>query len=670
MRSLRPIGLLLAFAPLLAAPAPCDESTPTLQDFADFSAAWSAAHAPGGGWDGSWDLTDDGVLDHEDAAAFLAALLVGPQEEPYPLLLAEAAGRYCEALVADDRAAALQDFLDWLGRQDEVAFCALSSNGTTVSVETPTGELYVYLLGFQLPVGGSTALPARRVAPAQASLTTLMPELGKAGCFSSLGPGFWGITELVAGYLEDAGFDVAPNQDLTLAVLEDLADYDVLLLTTHGSWAKNLAGNDTFTLATVHRANDPAILSAYAADIAAQLLVKATVVCDITDPHNVLRDSVIAATTGFIQKYNDRLAPNNITVACACESTEKPEIGEAFVAMGSAAFLGWNRSVKTEFAADAVPYFFERLIEKNNTRPTEPLIRPLNVSEALTLMDTVGLREDPFLGAQFTWVGRAYTTAALRPGVLCSCRAGEVLHLDGSFGVEEGRLLMGGTPLAASKWTNSVVEAPCPEGYQAGVVVVEAANGGLSNQAIFGKYEGTVDLSVENSHFGYSGDVVVTTRTRQFAGAYTDLLTLDILRPVARAFNLIQDGGHVRCELEGMKETGKYRYVTAFDEERDTRFGDLLSFTTLGDGITNATVLFSFTVPVQVTDLDTGDSWFRDDLLTLSKSHIGDPLATYDEDTGVIGAGLWDWELTGDNDVIMSWTELAPSPAVDPSAPR
>jgi hypothetical protein len=142
------------------------------------------------------------------------------------------------------------------------------------------------------------------------------------------------------------------NQYATVNALNDIADYGLIAINTHGGIDGE--GQVIFQSGELFNPLSPLIDD--------WILGRVTLTPHYTGDYNVwtVRPSYISSRNGTM--------PGSIIYNGYCHSAQNSTMVNAFISKGAGAFVGFNQSIDFRFNADVAPIFFESIIEGETTQ--------------------------------------------------------------------------------------------------------------------------------------------------------------------------------------------------------------------------------------------------------------------------------------------------------------
>lgn len=152
------------------------------------------------------------------------------------------------------------------------------------------------------------------------------------------------VAMLAASALE---FDVThlSDQEATIAELERLTEYGLVVLATHGSAGRHIL---TGEVATDERREE---YDALRQD--GQVVVWTYIEIGDDEDEATVREDVFGVTDAFIDALPGTF-PQSLIVNNSCESTLRDDLSDAFLARGAATYVGYSEVVSSAFAVDMV----------------------------------------------------------------------------------------------------------------------------------------------------------------------------------------------------------------------------------------------------------------------------------------------------------------------------
>ena len=160
------------------------------------------------------------------------------------------------------------------------------------------------------------------------------------------------VTMLAASNLE---FDLTylSDQEATIAELERLTEYGLVVLATHGSGGRHLL---TGEVATEEKREEYDALRQ-----AGQIVVWTYIEIGDDGGDATVREDVFGVTDAFIDALPGTF-PQSLIVNNSCESTQREDLSDAFLAKGAATYVGHSAVVSSKFAVDMVLELIEPMV--------------------------------------------------------------------------------------------------------------------------------------------------------------------------------------------------------------------------------------------------------------------------------------------------------------------
>lgn len=160
----------------------------------------------------------------------------------------------------------------------------------------------------------------------------------------------------------DFEFDITTyiNQDATVAALENMTEYGLIIFDTHGSGGKEFGtGEIVDTNANVYKTKYKAMLKE------GKLSIWKNVTISITGAVKNKKD-LYAIRAPFISGLTGKF-PNSVIFNGSCESTKAPDLENAFIGKGAKTYYGFNKVVNVTFCALAADSAVKRLAKDLKT---------------------------------------------------------------------------------------------------------------------------------------------------------------------------------------------------------------------------------------------------------------------------------------------------------------
>jgi len=664
--------------------------TYTLQDSSDLT-SWDEMGDPisGDGMDASVAVTVSLAWRY-----YRLQIATSAVNDPYPVLLEEAADRYAAAMGQPDLSAALEEFVAWLQGRPEVSAVWTTTESTSVTVEAADGILYAYVQA--RPLGSTSEPQFAGILPAASSPATeplspaqvRMPQLGRAGLFYGCGPDFTDAGDKVSTALQPLFGANIDRGDLTLERLQHLSGYDLLLLDSHGDLLVTGTSGTRFALSTVDEFSDPAVAVAYSDDFEEHRLVKMVVVWE-EEGHNWQEREVVGAFPEFIEKYNTvNVNTDCLVIVNACYSNAREEPAGLFLGLGASAYVGWTDPVGDKFSSEqSIPYFVDRLAMVNVELPHDPPMRPLSVAEALLVM------QHPSVNVEYDAERDSHLVATaeqpgdeivLRPTIRGARASGDLVGMEGFFGEQPGSVYLDSHPLTVHSWDATLVVAELSSEDSSGRLTVTSGNLATSNEAELVQYGFNVAIHV--SHPFCEGTLVVSGECRNVAGAFLSAspvapgATGDDFgwEPIERTF-FLREGVGLSWELSGSSfyETDTYWMSMTVNSTGARPLGgdEWLYFLMQDEQVYIQSSVIKPSVWATVTRVRKSDDETENYSLPVTVAPNGANLlstADHDMETGIIGSGQSVLVVPGLEPATyqFEWGQIEPSPRVDIDKPR
>jgi hypothetical protein len=149
--------------------------------------------------------------------------------------------------------------------------------------------------------------------------------------------------------LKNAGFsvDVLRNEQVTIAVLEHLADYSVIYMETHS----NVLGTDAAIVVDDTNNDNPAY----------QQLLADRSVMQFTIAGDDAQHFYLGVTSAFFQKHVPRFSPSTIIFFNGCAVLAAPLFWSTLQSQGVGALIGWDNEALSSLTEAAGSYVVQKL---------------------------------------------------------------------------------------------------------------------------------------------------------------------------------------------------------------------------------------------------------------------------------------------------------------------
>jgi len=359
-------------------------------------------------------------------------------------------------------------------------------------------------------------------APALAAADLEVPGSANALLLRFEGPEFNegnGAMTRMPKALKEHGWNVAPDQALTIAALKNRGELGLLFVTSHSG----MFGPDDekeFSLML----NDEATVS-NEIDHAADLFTGRLIYHRDRNTWQRLgyaKSPRYAATSRFVTEYLS-FSSNSLVILLSCNSgAEKAKVfRDAFAAKGASSIIAWdgNANYYSFYTPDKL---IDRLTGANLADPSQkPPNRAFNMKDVWAWLEeqlwTITPPWDPTFETAFAKLfGGGFD---LSNPVITELQAAahDKLFIHGDFGSAPGSLTIGGTPVAFEKWGSKLIEVNLPTGPNdppgsAGHVVVKARER-TSNLRTLTSWRGQISYVLEDRPDGDGAGVLVNKIT-------------------------------------------------------------------------------------------------------------------------------------------------------------
>ena len=166
------------------------------------------------------------------------------------------------------------------------------------------------------------------------------------------------ISPSVTQILNNSGFDFALttclNQDATISVLNNMTDYGLVVMETHGLGGKEFGtGEIVDTNASVYKDQYKAMLKA------GKLAIWKNITISVAGAVTTQKD-IYAIRAPFISDLTGNF-PNSVIYNGSCESTMNPDLQNAFLGKGAKAYYGFSKVVHADFCVKMADTVVKRL---------------------------------------------------------------------------------------------------------------------------------------------------------------------------------------------------------------------------------------------------------------------------------------------------------------------
>lgn len=168
----------------------------------------------------------------------------------------------------------------------------------------------------------------------------------------------------VKSILQDSssGFEIDyySNQNATVAVLNNLTNYGLVILATHGSGGNSfLTGEIVDTNATAYKDSYKALLKANKLKISLNLVIA-------NNGGVKTRANVYGVKAAFISDIAGTF-PNSVILNNSCESTKSADLQNAFIGKGAKTYYGYDKIVSSGFCVTNADTLVKRLAKDMKT---------------------------------------------------------------------------------------------------------------------------------------------------------------------------------------------------------------------------------------------------------------------------------------------------------------
>jgi hypothetical protein len=166
------------------------------------------------------------------------------------------------------------------------------------------------------------------------------------------------ISPTITQILNNSGFDFALttclNQDATISVLNNLTDYGLVVMETHGLGGKEFGtGEVVDTNASVYKDQYKAMLKG------GKLAIWKNITISVAGAITTQKD-IYAIRAPFISDLSNNF-PNSVIFNGSCESTMNPDLQNAFLGKGAKAYYGFSKVVHAGFCVQMADTVVKRL---------------------------------------------------------------------------------------------------------------------------------------------------------------------------------------------------------------------------------------------------------------------------------------------------------------------
>lgn len=142
-------------------------------------------------------------------------------------------------------------------------------------------------------------------------------------------------------------FDITylSNQEATVEALENLTDYGLVVMATHGASGRHLLTGEVATEEKREQYD--------AQRQAGQITVFTNIEIDEDEEGAAISEDVFGVTDLFIDDLAGTF-PQSLIVNNSCESTKREDLADAFLAKGAETYMGHSEIVNSDFAVDRV----------------------------------------------------------------------------------------------------------------------------------------------------------------------------------------------------------------------------------------------------------------------------------------------------------------------------
>jgi len=393
----------------------------------------------------------------------------------------DAIGQQFHALPHKDRKADNQTMLTFLKSRPEIADAGISEDSCIWGRFKDGRELLI--VNNRNPNAHSRkASLLKNHSHTTRALRNGLPGSKKAVLLNGLGTCYVNVTEELSAMLTDKGYDVSIGEasvDRFLHLRDDFPG--VLFVSSHGGTAQGTEPYALWTTTEVNKTNDAA-LATYLAEGSLRYMFAE----QDERPDGECEDAKhYGVTTKFVQKYITCSA-NSLVYLDACTSAGAGGVmRSAWLRQGASLFVGWTRSVDSDFSVEASQFVFDRMLGTNSFLPETDAKPPLDYQAVKTEMSTHTPRLDLYTEAdnnvtvavelvfipndpQFTnSTAPVGDLGLLAPSIqnLYPNRTDNNLKLIGQFGQNpsaEGQVTVDGTPLTVRSWEFNQIVCDLP----------------------------------------------------------------------------------------------------------------------------------------------------------------------------------------------------------------
>ncbi|MHC4572329.1 MAG: putative metal-binding motif-containing protein, partial [Planctomycetota bacterium] len=269
---------------------------------------------------------------------------------------------YYEELVSQNDSAAIEKTVDWLNMQPDVNSAAISEDGFSIWVQYVTGvEGLILTRSFE---SLSNPVSLNSFSYSEDSLKSETPSLSVETDKNAILllpidsiPNYKDESaDDIRSFLEQSGYSVDEysDQEVTLALMESVSQYDFIYMATHG--ALDFFGN--IEIMTGEIANSNKIAGIWNR-------IKAGVTSGITIMSPPNTDEVyFALNKNFFDDYSYY---NNFIYMNACSSLKNQTLANAFISNGTSVYMGWSDISFLALGSLHNPTFFQELAKYYNT---------------------------------------------------------------------------------------------------------------------------------------------------------------------------------------------------------------------------------------------------------------------------------------------------------------
>lgn len=322
----------------------------------------------------------------------------------------------------------------------------------------------------------SSSNPLGELLPGAAgAVDNVLPASSTARLLQSLGPGFavQDVIDDMAKWLNDAGWNVCPDNDASLANLRNVKGDGFFFLWAHGGGNDNNRGSsydhDLYFCVTSSTTHSLILDFTQAVrqdwhDCAIVLMTCRTGTRSLgSDDHQ----TYYGITWKFVEKYWS-FSPNSIVWINACSSfgytPKNLEFRKQVCKKGAGTYFGWMGTL--EDGSEPARYFTDRCLGANKFRPETPFQRPFPAD--LVYADMLNKGGPLISGAngEALLILPATTPAAeLAPSIrlLEVDEFSGTMKLKGAFGADQDTVIVGDAKVQILNWSSTEIKCNLPE---------------------------------------------------------------------------------------------------------------------------------------------------------------------------------------------------------------